>query len=402
MGLIPRLWARLFPTAMVLVVLAAGSPGPGAGAAAAAVGGPAGFRSPYSFLSSVSCPGPSRCMAVGAFTDPGGQARTLAERWDGRGWSIVPTADTGGAQSDELRGVSCASATSCAAVGDAQGFSVPMAEEWNGASWAVEPVPLPPDGRDATLAGVSCPTAVDCLAVGSKGNHGGVPTTLVERFDGTSWSIVPSPNPAGAEVSSLEAVSCPSAVSCTAVGFSAASPTEQSTLVERWDGSSWAIVPSPALPGDLPILEGVDCRPATCTAGGQAGHQGKDEFTAAPLVQQETAGVWETARTPHPPRTHDDGLGGVDCPSAARCFAVGSARSRTGVTTLIESGHGATWAIVASPDAPGTLSALAALACPTPTRCLAVGDNDNGTGRRLTFAETWNGRAWTIVHTPSP
>ena len=65
--------------------------------------------------------------------------------------------------------------------------------------------------------------------------------TLVERWNGTSWSIVTSPNPSGATFAVLSGVSCPSTTSCYAVGESAL----DKTLVEHWNGTSWSIVASP-------------------------------------------------------------------------------------------------------------------------------------------------------------
>src|ERR1700723_1702098 len=110
----------------VLAALALVAPG------AAGVGlGEAGQNtaSSYAFLSSVSCPSPGMCMAVGGYVTAGNQTRTLAERWNGTSWSIVGTENMG--SSDELWSVSCASASSCSAVGDAGGQSVPMAQQWN-------------------------------------------------------------------------------------------------------------------------------------------------------------------------------------------------------------------------------------------------------------------------------
>jgi hypothetical protein len=41
--------------------------------------------------------------------------------------------------------------------------------------------------------------------------------TLILSWDGTSWSVVPSPSP-GPEFNRLDGVSCISAAACTAVG----------------------------------------------------------------------------------------------------------------------------------------------------------------------------------------
>src|SRR5229473_3243533 len=51
-----------------------------------------------------------------------------------------------------------------------------------------------------------------------------------------SWSVQATPNPAGAASSYLNAVACPSATVCTAVGNSITSSRTYATLAERWDG----------------------------------------------------------------------------------------------------------------------------------------------------------------------
>jgi len=61
---------------------------------------------------------------------------------------------------------------------------------------------------------------------------------------GTTWKIVHSPNPSGSTGNLLEAVACPSATSCAAVGFATESGVEVN-LGERWNGTRWSIVPTP-------------------------------------------------------------------------------------------------------------------------------------------------------------
>ena len=64
---------------------------------------------------------------------------------------------------------------------------------------------------------MSCSSPGACTAVGVFDNLPGT-GTLVERWNGTSWSIQASANPAGAFTSVLFGVSCPAATFCVAVG----------------------------------------------------------------------------------------------------------------------------------------------------------------------------------------
>src|ERR1700686_4559135 len=61
-----------------------------------------------------------------------------------------------------LSSVSCATATSCEAVGtvgNSQVLQGPLGEGWNGTSWTIQPPPPP-----STLTGVSCTLATACMA----------------------------------------------------------------------------------------------------------------------------------------------------------------------------------------------------------------------------------------------
>jgi hypothetical protein len=170
-------------------------------------------------LSSVSCS--TTCMAVGS----SGIGDPLAEQWNGTSWTIT---SPGGMR---LQSVSCPSANSCFAVGGQGG---PTAEEWNGNSWTVLGVPLPSDNNGGQFFGVSCVTASDCTAAGSYNLSTGPELSLVEHWDGASWTIEDSPNPSGAVLTRLTGVSCAAASTCTAVGYYQNGRNLDETLVERY------------------------------------------------------------------------------------------------------------------------------------------------------------------------
>jgi hypothetical protein len=65
---------------------------------------------------------------------------------------------------------------------------------------------------------VSCPSRQSCFAVGNQ-RAGAFYKTLVEHWDGQHWSVMASPEPTGATVSILNAVSCPNPSTCAAVGY---------------------------------------------------------------------------------------------------------------------------------------------------------------------------------------
>src|SRR5262249_28650742 len=83
------------------------------------------------------------------------------------------------------------------------------ASAW-GAGWWITPSPSPviPTGQ---LFWVSCPAANSCMAVGTYTKPSGAGVTLAEQWNGHSWRVLRTPNPAGAAVSGLIGVSCTSA-----------------------------------------------------------------------------------------------------------------------------------------------------------------------------------------------
>ncbi len=187
-----------------------------------------------------------------------GGSGAIVEQWTKPGtWDVVGVALPSSPSPDNfVAGVSCASSTSCMAVGSAQyvvsltpnvvfGWE-PLASTWDGSNWSQ--LSLPSDGTDSGLSAVSCDAPTDCLAVGY--NNG---EALAEHWNGSAWSIVS--NPPGSQ-----AVSCVSPTFCMAVGDSA---------LGKWNGTSWWAARSSAASGDF---NGVSCTSTSnCMAVGGSG-----------------------------------------------------------------------------------------------------------------------------------
>src|SRR5690348_12233441 len=135
--------------------------------------------------------------------------------------------------------------------------------------WSVTPSPNPrvPTGQ---LFWVSCPAADSCMAVGTYVKSSGIGVNLAEQWDGTSWHILPTPNPSGIALSGLLGVACTSASACTAVGATTTTTGAVRAVAERWNGTSWRIQPTPSPAGGA--LNSVSCTSVSaCTAvGGSA------------------------------------------------------------------------------------------------------------------------------------
>ena len=207
-------------------------------------------------LSAVSCPSPSDCIAVGSYETAGFTPATLAERWDGTSWHIqtTPTPTQFGG---DLSAISCTSASACTAVGTA-GPSA-LAERWDGTTWKIQPTP---NMAGVSLYGVACPSRTACLAVGDDNDF-----AVADHWNGTTWLRQSVPRPAGARGSALNAVSCYSRTACSAVGYYNSGITGNAvTLAERWDGTTWGVQPTPnPAQAQFPILSGV-ARPSPSVA----------------------------------------------------------------------------------------------------------------------------------------
>jgi hypothetical protein len=336
-----------------------------------------------SFLDgSVSCPAASACMAVGRSITSGAPYTALAEQWDGTTWSIQPTASPpAGSQGSYLDGVSCPSSNLCSAVGfyvDSTGTDESLAEIWDGTAWTMQPTPNPTGSRATTLLGVSCPGVSYCVATGFYLDSTGVKKTLSEIWDGTGWSIVATPNPSSPlRGSFLQGVSCTNASACIAVGSANTSSAPQGTpLAEHWNGSKWAIQSTPTFTGGA--LASVSCT-SGCTAVGNYSSQTAGNGT---LVAFWTGTAWGYSSISQP----NAALSGVSCVSRYACTAVGHMQDSSGTTvTLAE--NPADGSILPTPNpAHSTGSTLDGVSCTDAQTCTAVGSYTDSSGTR-TLAE---------------
>jgi hypothetical protein len=223
-------------------------------------------------LVGVSCASRRFCTAVGSFSDSRGSEVGLAERWDGVRWSIEPTETPVGAAATRLKGVSCISPMACTAVGtfvDSNGDFATLAERWNGTDWTLQSTPTPSPSY-SQLVGVWCASLRFCEAVGFYARAAGPSVTLAEQWDGSSWVSEPTPDRRSARSTQLFSVSCRSSTACTAVGNFANGAGAFETIAERRERGRWAIQRAAHLSGASNSgLDAVACPSASsCTAVG--------------------------------------------------------------------------------------------------------------------------------------
>jgi hypothetical protein len=227
-----------------------------------------------SYLGSVSCPSAADCTAVGYAGDRLGTAGVaLTARWSAHRWTIKRTIRPSSARASFLSGVSCTGPRACTAVGysnEANGAQVPLAERWDGTRWTIQPIPRLPGEASVQLARVACASETFCMAAGSFTTVTGIDVMLAERWDGARWARQGTRYPDGARYVRFAGVSCASPRSCTAVGLFNDAQGSDATLAERWNGARWTISRLPTLAGaSRSSLGAVSCQSATtCTAVG--------------------------------------------------------------------------------------------------------------------------------------
>jgi hypothetical protein len=319
-----------------------------------------------------TCSNSWNCWSVGgsfSSLNGGGGPSALFEHWSGTSWTAGSGATIPGSSASLLWDVTCVTGSNCWAVGVDEpgnnGDPSPLAEQWNGSTWSVVPTP------DVTgyLFSVTCVTSADCWAAGTTTTDDGNSDPLngfILHWDGTSWSTTPT-QPSGQTYDQFNSVTCASASDCWAVGFAGPNALSNnflpnvmpnvagdSSFVEHWDGSAWTI-------------------------------------TAAPSA-------------PSPSGTY---LADVTCTSSVQCWAVGATMDTNGnpSATLVDQWDGTSWSTIPSPN-PSSAEILTDVTCLGPSQCWASGaqgvsSGQNQNGSPSPMIESWNGSAWSVDPSPN-
>jgi Phosphoesterase family len=229
-------------------------------------------------LFSAAATGPADVWAVGQRQSGDGTFATLAEHWDGRMWTVVPTPDPGDS-GNQLTGVAANGPDDVWAVGqrnDREGDR-PLAEHWDGYRWSVATVP-----GAGLLDGVAVHGG-QVWAVGQTDDavHQGRP--LVAHLHDGRWDSEVL-GTLGAPFSNLTGIAVAGDGTPWAVGtyFDAASGN-QHTLVARHDGTGWHAVPAPSPGTGDAVLGGLAAHGTALWAVGFAKTDGRDPIV---LVHQ--------------------------------------------------------------------------------------------------------------------
>ncbi len=365
-------------------------------------------------LTTVSARAANDVWAAGQYyTSNNSGARTVILHWDGTSWTVVPSPNPASTY-NLLSGVVALTATNAWAVGsyrdDATTLDRTLMLHWDGTIWSVAPSANMGTGTN-NLSAIAASSATDLWAVGSyQASTGGVTHSLTLHGDGTTWTVVTSPN-IGTGNNALHGVLALAANNAWAVGaYDGIGPTQQG-LILHWDGSAWTQVPVPAGPGALLGVAGTG--PTDLWAVGFT--PGSPSYT---LAMHWDGAAWSQTPTPNV-TTYSNVLSGVVALAPATVWAVGSDSTGSLGQTLVLG-----YSTVCPPPT------ATATASPTPTPCSvswsavpvpnvtrqagvfgmaasgaddvwAVGSYYDTQSNGYSLIEHWNGSTWTVSSTLS-
>jgi len=245
------------------------------------------------------------------------------------------------------------------------------------------------------LTGASVVSASQTWAAGDISSQGSANRTLIERYNGSAWSVVASPNK-GSGNNALNGVSMISGAGW-AVGYTQSGPYKPLAL--HWNGTQWSLVAPGSSTSDA-LFTGVDT-----LANGSAwavGFQLTANGTRHTLIQHASGGALTTVTSPNDgTAATDNTLMGVGGTQATGLWAVGYRMSSGGLKPLVlrydTTKPSPKWVSVSGAGgvpSPGTVeTVLTGVSVLSASNVWAVGYyNDGGAERPL--ALHWNGSRW--------
>ncbi len=328
-------------------------------------------------LTSVSCPTPTRCVAVGTYENVSDEDRPfVATLADGTWRGAVLPVPAGTTQLD-LSSISCVE-TACVAVGSEVSTTSTreraVVARSTGGAWALSVLPLAAATSAAALDGVACRSATWCVAVGSATTcHVACTRPLVETLGGAGWQPAVLGLPAHSDAAWLSTVSCWSVRACVAAGGGAlASNGNAHGITESLDGARWVsrtyAIPSPG--------DGEDLSSVSCVIGGVCRALGSfNVFESRPpgydvpiLVEGHASEPMALAQP-----WGDNGwpLNGISCTTPEDCTVVGYSLSGPAIVSVRSSSR---WRTSELPLPAGAVNVLLdAVDCTSPSACVGVG-----------------------------
>ena len=265
---------------------------------------------------------------------------------------------------------------------------------------AAHPAAAPTVGA---LQGTSALSIEDVWSVGYVQANDTTITPLAEHWNGTSWAVTPTPVPRDRNHGRLQGVTAISPKDVWAVGSSiSTSDGSNRTLAEHWNGTKWKIVPTAEPAGvSSSYLQSV-----TAISTDDVWAVGYDfaSSNGGSIIEHWDGTAWTLVANADPGDAFNASLQGVTAVSAKNVWAVGTYFDPSGAgVTLTEHWNGTKWRLVTSPSGEGSPDTeLNAVTSTGAKDVWATGYvNVNGSTYE-SLTEHWDGTAWSIVDSPNP
>jgi hypothetical protein len=303
--------------------------------------------------------------------------------------------------------------------------------------------------QDNVLGAISGPAPDDVWAVGQyvQDANPDFQQTLAQHFDGTAWSVVPTPD-VGSQANTLYSVTTPGHLAW-ATGYFIGADNSPQSLIEKWDGQAWTVVDHPHVgesdwlygvsafsPSDIwavgatrdddgafhTLIEHFDGRSWSIVSSPNPGSSGNQLYGVLARAQDDAWAVGSRVDGSDPDRgliVHWDGarwsavaspssdstvlLHGVSGPVLGSLHAVGTAASNvTGARAVALSGHGSDWAFQSAASVGLGDNALYSVTSAADPEWAAGTYLDPPSGNNFTLIERETAAGWVRVDSPNP
>ncbi len=234
-------------------------------------------------VTSISCPSATWCTGVGWYDVPSATNGLILRRSDGKWTAAKAPVPAGALATGELEAVACPSDTRCFAGGwdqpEASSSSQLLMLTWYKGKWAAVKVPQPAGAATANVVAIACATATRCVAVVSYVTTAEATGTELLTWTGTTWTARKPPLPAGAESQSvsLYTAACAPSSRCIVGGTYQDASAQSHGLLLTWSGSSWTATEAPSA---VYAVHAASCPSATrCFAVGSGAGNGLELLT---------------------------------------------------------------------------------------------------------------------------
>lgn len=245
----------------------------------------------------------------------------------------------------------------------------------------------------ASLNAVSCPSASDCVAIGTDTSKDGA--AWITTTGGATWTEHVLSN----ATTSPGSVSCSSPSDCVAVG--GADPGQGDDWVTTDSGTTWTEHAIPSADTTQPTVGGFS--DASCVSAQVCVAAGADsDGNGVSWTTTDGGATWAQQSVPDTSGStqSNGGPAAISCGAKSLCVTVGT--NNNGDSVAWTSVNGGQWNEQPIPGAEAPNGDVQDISCASVSDCVAVGEDGTGNGSPAVWTTSNEGSAWTEQTVPNP